>query len=209
MRLAEFLLFYLAAPVAVAVLLPPGAMFPVLFAVTGVGLVLLHLTPGFSWSELLAGSGRIDWRFVLVFTLVTLGVCSAVMLAFAPGAFGFLIRQNPQLMLTIALAYPLASALPQEVVFRPLFFRRYGALLPRRVSQQVVLNSGVFALAHLMYWSWVVAAMTFAGGMAFAFAYRVRGNFPEAVVLHSLGGVIVFAVGLGVYFYSGNVQRPF
>ncbi len=38
---------------------------------------------------------------------------------------------------------------------------------------------------------------------------RLRGNFPEAVLLHSLAGIIVFALGLGVYFYSGNVVRPF
>jgi hypothetical protein len=37
----------------------------------------------------------------------------------------------------------------------------------------------------------------------------VRGNFPEAVVSHSVAGIIVFALGLGVFFYSGNVERPF
>jgi membrane protease YdiL (CAAX protease family) len=208
-RRAEFLAFYLAAPVAMAVLLPPRMMFPVLFTVTGVGLVLLHVTPGFSWRELFAGAGRIGWRFVLAFCAVTLAVGAVVIWLTVPEAFGFLIRQNPGLMLMIAVLYPVLSALPQELVFRPLFFRRYGALLPQGPTAQIVLNAGVFSFAHLMYWSWIVAAMTFSGGLAFAWAYRVRGNFPEAVLLHSLAGIIVFALGLGVYFYSGNVQRPF
>ena len=36
----------------------------------------------------------------------------------------------------IAALYPLLSALPQEIVFRPLFFRHYGALLPRDPQRQ-------------------------------------------------------------------------
>lgn len=208
-RAVEFAALYLGAPVAVAVLLPPSAMFPALFAVTALGLVLLHVTPGFSWRELRAGAGRIGWRLVAVFTLATVAVGTAVVLATAPAAFLWLVLQDPALMLMIAALYPVLSALPQEIVFRPLFFRRYGALLPGDVRAQIVLNAAVFSLAHLMYWSWIVAAMTFAGGLAFAWSYRVRGNFPEAVVLHSLAGIVVFALGLGVFFYSGNVARPF
>ena len=94
-------------------------------------------------------------------------------------------------------------------MFRPLFFRRYGSLLPDGRVAPIVLNAAIFSFAHLMYWSWVVAAMTFAGGLAFAWSYRVRGNFPEAVVSHSVAGIIVFVLGLGVFFYSGNVERPF
>ncbi|MDJ0826131.1 MAG: CPBP family intramembrane metalloprotease [Rhodobacter sp.] len=209
LRRLEFGALYLAAPVAMAVLLPPSMMFSMLFLVTGVGIVLLHVTEGFRWRDLVAGVGRIDWRFVALFCLATVVVGAAVIWLTRPEAFLFLIRQNPGLMLAIALLYPLVSALPQEVVFRPLFFHRYAALLPVGVTAQVLLNSAIFSLAHLMYWSWIVAAMTFSGGLAFAWAYRVRGNFPEAVVLHSLAGVIVFALGLGVYFYSGNVVRPF
>ena len=67
----------------------------------------------------------------------------------------------------------------------------------------------LFSLAHLMYWSWVVAAFTFLGGLVFAVSYRVRRNFPEAVVVHGVAGVILFWLGLGVVFYSGNVVRPF
>ena len=48
-------------------------------------------------------------------------------------------------------------------------------------------------------------AMTFAGGLIFGWVYAVRGNFPAAVILHSLGGQIVFTSGLGILFYSGAV----
>lgn len=208
-RAVEFAVFYLVAPAAMAVFLPPSAMFPALFAMTLLGLVLLHVTDGFEWRELRAGAGRIGWGFVAGFSLATVAVGAGVVLLFRPDAFLFLLRDNPALLLMIALLYPVLSALPQEIVFRPLFFRRYGALLPAGAGPQVVLNAALFSFAHLMYWSWIVAAMTFSGGLAFAWAYRVRGNFPEAVVLHALAGIIVFALGLGVYFYSGFVERPF
>jgi membrane protease YdiL (CAAX protease family) len=209
-RLAvEFAALFVVAPVGLAVFLPPSAMFPALFAVTGAGLLLLHLTPGFHWRELFRGAGRIGWGRVAALALVTASVGYGVVQATSPGSFLALPRRNPQLMLMIAVFYPLVSALPQEIVFRPLFFRRYGALLPEGRVAQILMNAGVFSFAHLMYWSWIVAAMTFAGGLAFAWSYRVRGNFPEAVVAHSIAGVILFALGLGIFFYSGNVERPF
>ena len=72
-----------------------------------------------------------------------------------------------------------------------------------------LLNASLFSLAHLMYWSWIVAIMTFGGGLLFTWAYRRRGSFFYAVLLHAIAGNIIFAAGLGIYFYSGNVQRPF
>lgn len=203
----EFALFYLLAPVLVATMLPADVMFPALFALTLVGLVLLQATDGFHWRDLRPRQ-LLDWRLATGFALATLAVCLAVVLTFAPdSAFG-LVQENPALMLMIAVLYPVLSALPQEVVYRPLFFRRYGGILPD-TRPAIALNAAVFSLAHLMYWNWVVAGMTFAGGIVFAWAYEIRRSFGLAVALHSIGGVVVFFTGLGIYFYSGNVQRPF
>lgn len=206
---AEFLGLYLAAPLGMAILLPPSALFPALFAVTATGLGLLHVTPGFSWHELTRGWDRIDWRFVGLFAAATAAVAAGVIATQAPSSAFNLLRASPVMMAVVALLYPFLSALPQEIVFRPLFFRRYGAILPRRLTPAIWLNAALFSLAHLMYWSWIVATMTFAGGLAFAWAYEARRNFPMAVALHAVAGVIVFLLGLGVFFYSGNVRRPF
>jgi uncharacterized protein len=205
---AEFAGFFVVAPVALAVLLPADVMFTALFVFTGVGLVLLHLTPGFHWHDLTRGWGRIDWRLVAVFTVTTAVVAWAVVMATRPGALLGLYRFNPELWLMIMALYPVLSALPQEIVFRPLFFRRYGPILPP-LRAALVLNAAIFSLAHLLYWSWVVAVMTFVGGLVFAWAYEARRSFPMAVILHAIAGNILFTVGLGMFFYTGNIQRPF
>lgn len=203
---AEVLVFYGAIPLGIAVFLPASTMFPALFALTALGLVLLHLTPGFHWSDLTRG--RVNLRVLALFAAVTFACAFAVSWVTTGGRPFAFAAGNPGLMLMILALYPILSALPQEVVFRPLWFRRYGALMPGGIPG-LVLNAAVFSFAHLMYWSWIVAAMTFAGGLAFAWAYAQRGSFPLAVALHAVAGQIVFLLGLGMFFYSGNVARPF
>jgi len=205
---AEFAAFYLMAPVVGAVFLPANAMFAMLFGMTALGLGLLHLTPGFAWRDLTRGWGRIDWRRVGLVAAATAAAGLAVVTATAPGAAFVLVRERPVLMAAILVLYPVLSALPQEVVFRALYFRRYGGFLPSGRAG-IVLNAGIFALAHLMYWHWIVAAMTFAGGLAFAEAYARGRSFPTAVAAHAVAGNLIFLIGLGLYFYSGNVVRPF
>jgi membrane protease YdiL (CAAX protease family) len=204
---AEFLGLFVVVPVATAVFLPPRAMFPVLFGFTVVGIWLLARTPGFRWAELKRGWDAVRWPVVLGFAAATLAVSLAVIWLTAPEAAFRLVQDQPWLLAMIVLFYPILSALPQELIFRPLFFRRYGTLLP--AGALLVANAALFSLAHLMYWSAVVAAMTFAGGLVFGWAYSHRRSFPLAVVLHSVSGWVIFTVGLGVFFYSGNVTRPF
>ena len=70
------------------------------------------------------------------------------------------------------------------------------------------VNAFVFSFAHLMYWSVVVAVLTLIGGWIFARAYLIRG-FPSAWILHGIAGNVLFTVGMGAYFWSGAVVRPF
>ncbi|MBC7158277.1 MAG: CPBP family intramembrane metalloprotease [Rhodobacteraceae bacterium] len=205
-RAVEFAALYLVTPLVVAVALPPSAMFPMLFAVTALGLVLLARTRGFRARDLLRGG--IDWRVVAGLAAITAAASAAVMLLVQPAAFLALPRENPGLMLMIVALYPIFSALPQELLFRPLFFRRYGALMPD-TRTAIAVNAAVFSLAHLMYWNLVAMVMTFVGGLVFGWAYEVRRSFPLALLLHSVAGWILFAAGLGIFFYSGNIERPF
>lgn len=203
---AEFAALYVGAPLAIALLLPPQRMFTALFLFSIAGLVLLWRTGGFQWRNLIYGR-RMPWWEVLGIALATLVSGVAILSLSRPEALFAILRTRPEFLLLIWGLYPLLSALPQELIFRPLFFHRYGALMPSG-KVAIGVNAAVFSFAHLMYWSWVVALMTFVGGWFFARAY-LRHGFPAAWALHAVAGNILFAVGMGYYFYSGNVVRPF
>ena len=205
----EFAFLFLVAPAVMAVAVPPDWLFPVLGAFSLVSILLLIATPGFRLRNLAAGWLRVSLPLILGVAAATAALGSVIVLATAPEAFLMLPRRNPGLMLFIAALYPILSALPQELIYRALFFGRYGVILPRSAGSAVVLNAAIFSFAHLMYWSWIVLGMTFAGGLIFGWSYRVRRSFPEAVVVHSVSGIVLFALGMGLYFYSGNVRRPF
>lgn len=206
--ITEFVGLFVMTPVGVALFLPPSAMLGALLAVTVVGVFLLHRTPGFSWSDLTLGWRQIEWRIVVQSSVVTLAVSLALVALVVPDGFLMLYRFSPVAWLAVMVLYPILSAFPQEVLFRPLFFRRYGPILPSGRGA-LVLNAAIFSLAHLLYWNWIVTILTFAGGLAFAWAYEEKKSFPLAVVLHAVAGNILFTVGIGILFVTGTVERPF
>ncbi len=210
LRWGEFLLFFVVAPVAIAVFMDPTNLFPMLFVIMLIGMVMLHLTPDFQWRSLISGWSNVTWRPIAITFAATGVTATVIMLTTAPEQIFGIIKRNPLLLLIIATFYPILSALPQEIVFRPLFFRRYEMILaPLGQKAAIALNAAVFSLGHLMYWSPIVMIMTFFGGLIFAWAYVEKQSFPLAVILHSVAGIVLFALGMGVYFYSGNVVRPF
>lgn len=203
----EFAALYVGAPLAIALFMPGHLLFEALAMFSIAGLALLWFTGGFDWRGLIRGWGRLPWLEILGMIVITMALGALILWFSRPGAIFSMARQRPEFLLVIWSFYPILSALPQELIFRPLFFHRYGAILPRGQAA-IALNAAVFSFAHLMYWSWVVAAMTFVGGWFFARAY-VKFGFPAAWVLHAVAGNALFTVGMGVYFYSGNVVRPF
>ncbi|WBU59544.1 CPBP family intramembrane glutamic endopeptidase [Paracoccus albus] len=205
--IAEFVTLFVVIPVAIAIFMPPSYLFESLALFSLAGLGLLWYTGGFNWRALLLGWGRFDWRIFFAFSAITFAASVVTLYLTAPDALFRFLRGNTRFILVIWLFYPLLSALPQELIFRVLFFHRFGRLFSGP-GQAVLINAAIFSLAHLMYWSWIVALFTFAGGLAFAVGYLRRG-FPYAWALHAIAGNILFAVGMGEYFYSGAVTRPF
>lgn len=201
----EFAALYIGAPLVIALFMPGRHLFEALAVFSVIGLLLLWRTGGFGFRSLVRGWKRIPWLEVLGLSVVTL-LAGVVILYFTYPERLFGMLRSGMLPL-IWVFYPLLSALPQELIFRPLFFHRYGALLPSG-QEAIAINAAVFSFAHLMYWSPIVAVMTFVGGWIFARAY-LRHGFPAAWVLHAVAGNILFTTGMGAYFYTGNVVRPF
>ncbi|WP_347139746.1 CPBP family intramembrane glutamic endopeptidase [Paracoccus sp. SSK6] len=201
----EFAALYIGAPLAIALFMPGRHLFTALALFSVAGMLLLWRTGGFGWRSLVRGWSRMPWLEVLALSAATL-LAGTVILYFTYPERLFAMLRSGMLPL-IWVFYPILSALPQELIFRPLFFHRYAALLPQGQGA-IAINAAIFSFAHLMYWSSVVAVLTFVGGWIFARAY-LRHGFPAAWLLHAVAGNLLFTTGMGAYFYTGNVVRPF
>lgn len=198
---AEFAAVFVGLPLVMAFGIPPDWLWPVMLATTAAAALLLTCTPGFRWRTLTAGG--VDWRMLAAVAALTASACALLVWWLLPGGFLALPRRSPGLWLAIVALYPVLSALPQELIFRALYFGRYRPLFAS-ARQAVVVNALVFGLAHLMFWNWVAVVLCVAGGAIFAVGY-LRHGFPQAVLLHAVCGGILFTSGLGTFFYHGAV----
>lgn len=206
---AEFVGLYVGLPLAMAFLLPPSAMWPAMGAAAAFALVMLTLQPGFRWRGAFGLPTRAQAARIALFGAGIFALCVALALWLLPGALFSLPRYRPGLWLMIMLLYPIFSALPQEIIFRTLFYTRYRGLFPNGAVAAAV-NGAVFGLAHLFFWNWVAVAMTAAGGVIFALAHQAAGprrGLMVATLLHALAGMALFTAGLGMFFYHGAVGR--
>ncbi len=200
MRWAELILMFVGVPFVLAVFLPPRALYPVLGTGAVVGIILLHFTAGFRWRDLI---GPVRFLETLALGIVTFVSATALCWVILPERLWYILIHAPQIMIGIAILYPLIQVIPQELVYRALFFERYGHLFASQ-RQAIFVNAALFSFGHLMYWHPVVWIATFIGSFLFSHAYFRPRGFLQACALHSIAGVAIFASGLGWLFYSGG-----
>lgn len=203
---AEFLALFVGAPVAMTIWFGTYALFATLYALAAGSLLLLAVTPGFKLRQLLRLPDRGDLVAILAFTMAAAGICAALTLWLRPGSFLSLPTRNPALWTMILMWYPPLSALPQEVIFRSLFFERYGVLFPSRAAA-VLACGAAFGLGHLFFMNPVAIGMTAVSGAFIGWVYLRNRSLITATILHAIGGLMVFTMGLGAFFYHGAIGR--
>ncbi len=124
-----------------------------------------------------------------------------------PARFFRMPLERPQLWLTIMLAYPLISVLPQELIYRVFFFHRYAPLFKGKERLATLTNAALFAAGHIIFLNPLAIALTFLGGLLFAHRYQQSKNLWPVTLEHTLYGLLIFTTGLGIYFYSGAAMR--
>lgn len=202
----EFGALFLGVPAAMLAFFGAYSLFATLWALAGVAAVLLALTPGFRWRDLLRGPVLGEWRLILAFSVLSAAGCAALALWLAPQSFLAMPRGRFEFWLFLMAAYPLLSALPQELIYRALFFERYGVLFRDRRSL-IAANGGAFAVGHLFYLNPVAIGLTAVAGAVIGWAYARGRSFLLAALLHAIGGNLIFTMGLGRFFYHGAVGR--
>ena len=205
---AEFLTLFLGVPILMAVfwdeIAARKALFGIVWLLALVSAFLLWRTPSFSFRTLLRGPVLSEWPIIAGYFVVTAATCVIFVLVVAPESFLSIPTYRPNLWIAIMILYPLLSALPQELIFRSLFFERYGALFPTPAIL-LLANGLVFGIGHLFYMNWITIAMTAIGGTIMGWAYMRNRSVIMAWVLHAIAGNIIFTVGLGRYFYHGAI----
>jgi len=200
----EFSALFVGVPLIMLATFGLYPLFPVIIGLAGVSCLLLQITPGWKWKMLWRGPVLGEWKIILIYALVTCATCVVIVQTTIPERFLTMPYYNPGLWIMIMTLYPLVSAFPQEIIFRSLFFERYGVLFSKAWIA-IAANGAVFGFGHLFYENWITITMTGIGGAIMGWAYMRNRSVLLAWVLHSLAGQILFTVGLGVYFYHGAV----
>jgi membrane protease YdiL (CAAX protease family) len=204
-RAVEALALFAGVPAAHVVFYDQLGTFGPVAAMVALGVLLLALTPSFRWRELVQVSTlRGHAGTILAYTAVAAGAIFALVLWLVPYALLSFPQRAPNTWALVMMLYPWASVLGQELLYRPLFFKRYGDLFPQP-WMLVAANAAAFSLMHAFYQNPVALGLSFAGGLVFAELYRRTGSFPLLFVLHTIGGWLVFTSGLGLFFYHGAI----
>ncbi|MEM6677342.1 MAG: CPBP family intramembrane glutamic endopeptidase [Pseudomonadota bacterium] len=204
-RLAiEATLLFVGVPLVMLLTAGSFPLFPILGILTALAIILLAQTPDWSSRELLQGDLRPWLGFAAAYIVATLVITGGLVLWLVPDAFLGFPTRAPERWLLVMMLYPIVSVLPQELIFRPLFFRRYGGLFPS-LNAAILANGLVFGIGHLFYQNPVAIGMTTFSGLIIGWAYARSGSFLLACILHAAGGMLVFTMGLGRFFYHGAI----
>lgn len=202
----ELVLLYIAAPLAMfwAVQWQRVPVFIALLPAFFIAFILLlgdrnfrltrELTTGFSWR---AAAG-ILLVFVIFGGAATLWVTNN-----HPSWFMEFPRNRPETYQRIMLLYPLFSVVAQELVYRTLYFHRYGRLFGEHHWIAIALNGILFGFAHIVVASEVAVIGTVLGGFLFAIRYAWTRSFWAVFIEHTIWGWLIFTIGLGRFFFSG------
>ncbi|MDB4145985.1 hypothetical protein N9736_04905 [Amylibacter sp.] len=132
MRYVELIIFFIVIPLVLAIYLPPKAMYPVLSISTLLGLILLHLTKGFLWRNLL---GKIHFVPVISLSLITFIFSSLLCWIILPERLWSIILTAPYMLIAIAILYPLLLVIPQELIYRVYFLNDMEIFSKTKVMQ--------------------------------------------------------------------------
>ena len=213
-RIAEAALLYAGLPAVLAFL--PGWLerrwgvaripwvVPTLLVAAGVAFAAMRRAGTMRRGELwrVSGVSRRDWAAMLARFGAGASLLAALLAALKPEALLSFPRAAPRFWLFVCAAYPALSVIPQGILYRALWEKRYAKAFPPRAS--LVIGAALFAWAHVVFRNVPACAFTFVGGLFFLSSYRRTGSLLFSAVEHALYGDFIFTIGWGTFFYEGT-----
>jgi len=192
----EFFFIFLIIPSTIFFLDSSIIIFLTLYLVSILSLVILYFDKTFLFTSL---KKKIDWTFVIIFSVIFFFLGFFYVLLVDENLLFIFPKTNFKLWLIVIFIYPFLSVIPQELVYRVFFFQRYFPNI-NRFYFPVFLNLVVFAYGHLVFSNMHAIIITAIVSPIFTYAY-LKKSFLTCVILHTLGGQIIFTLGLGKYFF--------
>lgn len=192
----EFFFIFLIIPSTIFFLDSSIIIFLSLYLVSILSLIILYFDKTFLFTSL---KKKIDWKFVIIFSVVFFFLGFFYVLLVDKNLLFIFPKTNFKLWLIVIFIYPFLSVIPQELVYRVFFFQRYFPNI-YRFYFPAFLNLVVFAYGHLVFSNMHAIIITAIVSPIFTYAY-LKKSFLTCVILHSLGGQIIFTLGLGKYFF--------
>jgi len=201
----EFLLVFIALPLGYRLSPRPIPPLPVLWAAALYCYWQLRRDPTFSpvllWNPRAAPAQLPS--ILLCFLVCAALVWLAVRLA-APDLLFSFVHANPGFWALVMVLYPVLSVYPQGIIYRSFLMHRYASLFASG-PMLIVVSAAAFAFMHIIFRNPLAVVLTFAGGLLFAWRYKVTGSLFTSSLEHALYGCWLFTIGLGQYFYHGRI----
>ena len=105
----------------------------------------------------------------------------------------------------LLLFYLLFSVIPQEIIFRFLFFYKYKDYFNK--FEILLLNSLVFSFCHLIYFDIYILLFSFFGNLLFTFNYMQNKSLLVVIVEHFLLGQTFIILGFFDNFNFSLIKK--
>jgi uncharacterized protein len=209
----EMAVLYGFAPVAVYVLVYEYHI-PLLLLLPwflGALLSILLLSNDYTWIKTILHLPSFnDILKILGLFIICGGALTFYTAYFLPQLFLNFPKLAPQLWLRVMILYPVISVITQEFYFRVLYFHRYSQAFGPHRAAAIAVNAALFAFAHAAIFAyrhrpfhWEAVALSFIGGLIFAYRFSRTKSFCAVALEHSLYGDLIFTIGLGAFFFTG------
>ena len=105
----------------------------------------------------------------------------------------------------LLLFYLFFSVIPQEIIFRFLFFYRYKDCFNR--NEILLLNSLVFCFCHIIYFDIYILLFSFFGNLLFSFNYLKNKSLLLVIIEHFLIGQTLIILGFFNNFNFSLIKK--
>lgn len=198
-KVIEILFLFIVAPIVL--LLPISITIKVIYVVLGVVYITLIsiFIEKFQKVKLdkelrIRAFKHIAFRFLIIVLATTL----VLYYQNKEDLFNVIVNK-PDLWLKFSGVYILFSVIPQELIYRTFFVKRYQSLVEKQ-WMFVFINSVLFSFAHIWFQSFTVLAFTFVGSLLFTNTYLKTKSTWLIILEHSIYGVWLYTVGYGELF---------